>query len=335
MAYGQSSLTSGEEVVQPGKHTEKSVENTHKKKTAIIRYDNGSGAINSAYPASAPKEKKEKTYHIEEYKGFKIKVADDEPLYKQTSAAQPAATGQQASNPGFSPTINPSSGSTVVDSSSALPAINFIAPAYTDSVLCAEDFPLYLKAAQQDDFESMRRLGLCYIYGTGTDQDTKTGLKWLGKAAMHENTEAQYDIGVVFRDGCGVRPNPSDAAFWFRKAARNGSAKAQLAAGLLFLEGIGVQQDSRIAAENFWRAAEQGNIDAAYRLACMYRDGVGMECNPAKAYHYFTVAASQGEYKDAVSQAEALKQYARSPRKGKAKTGHRKAAAAKSGKHAR
>lgn len=340
IAYSQSSLTSGEEVVQPGKHTEKNEVKPGKKRATVNRYDAGKGAINPAYPASAPREKREKTYHTEEYKGFKIKVADDEPLHKQTPADLPATNAQPASNPVSAPIISthtaPVPAST--EAPAEAPAMNFVAPAYTDSVLRAADFPLYLKAAEQGDPESMRRLGLCYIYGTGTERDTKTGLKWLGKAAMHENTEAQYDIGVVFRDGYGVRPNPADASFWFRKAARNGNAKAQLAAGLLFLEGRGVQQDSRIAAENFWRAAEQGNVDAAYRLACMYRDGVGMERNPAKAYHYFTVAASKGEYKDAGRQAQALKQYARSPRKGKAKTpasGHSKSAARKSGERSR
>ncbi|MGM9863927.1 MAG: tetratricopeptide repeat protein, partial [Lepagella sp.] len=294
IAYGQSSLTSGEEVVQPGRHVAQAAK-THKKKATVNRYDSGKTAVNPAYPASAPKEKREKTYHTEQYQGFTIRVADDEhPLTKRTPAELPATTDNPSDgNVGMHPGASESASATAP--SPFAPQLSTLNPqlsAYPDSILRATDFPIYLKGAEQGDSESMRRVGLCYIYGTGVDCDSKAGLKWLGKAAQHENTEAQYDIGVVFRDGYGVRPNPSDAAFWFRKAARNGNARAQLAAGLLFLEGRGVQQDSRIAAENFWRAAEQGNVDAAYRLACMYRDGVGMDRDPAKAYHYFTVAGS-------------------------------------------
>ena len=323
IAYGQSSLTSGEEVVQPGRHVAQAAK-THKKKATVNRYDSGKTAVNPAYPASAPKEKKEKTYHTEQYQGFTIRVADDEqPLTKRTPAERPAITDNPSDgNVGMHPGASESASATATPPfAPQLSTLNSQLSAYPDSTLRATDFPIYLKGAEQGDSESMRRVGLCYIYGTGVDCDSKAGLKWLGKAAQHENTEAQYDIGVVFRDGYGVRPNPSDAAFWFRKAARNGNARAQLAAGLLFLEGRGVQQDSRIAAENFWRAAEQGNVDAAYRLACMYRDGVGMDRDPAKAYHYFTVAGSKGEYKDAARQADALRQYAKPvPRRRAAKT---------------
>ena len=83
IAYGQSSLTSGEEVVQPGRHVAQGAK-THKKKATVNRYDSGKTAVNPAYPASAPKEKREKTYHTEQYQGFTIRVADDEqPLTKR------------------------------------------------------------------------------------------------------------------------------------------------------------------------------------------------------------------------------------------------------------
>lgn len=173
------------------------------------------------------------------------------------------------------------------------------------------DFSFYLKLANEGDTEAQRRVGICYLYGTGVKRDPRQGKEWIAKAALNENTEAQYNLGVMFRDGYGVKVNYPDAAYWFRKAARNGNAKAQLCTGLMFYEGKGVQQDYRIAAENFWRAAEQGNVDGAYRFAVMCRDGLGVPKDLSRAYHYFTVAASKGEYKDAAAQARDLKQYYR------------------------
>lgn len=215
-------------------------------------------------------------------------------------------------------TVQPVQVSNQTDKTISVPAT-----AFPDTIR-ATDFSFYHKLANDGDTEAQRRVGICYLYGTGVDRDLKKGLDWIAKAAMNENTEAQYDLGVIFRDGYGVKVNLPDAAYWFRKAARNGNDKAQLSTGILFLEGKGVQQDYRIAAENFWRAAEQGNIDAAYRLACMYRDGIGMKKDLSKAYHYFRVAASKGEYKDAVRQAENLKSYAKPSRAKKAATTKRK-----------
>lgn len=319
LMYGQSSLTSGEHVVQPGRHDTVSASGTTKK-AVTNRYNKNQRPVNAAYHASEPNEKPQKTYHVEQYKGFNIKVADGEPSSAPASSPAPSANATPASAPIEKPVqraVNPAASVAAASAATSKPAPEIVLMAKEDMlstdgdiVLRAEDFNMYLDCAGKGDTEAMRRAGLCYLYGTGVASNSKKALEWLGKAAHHENTESQYDLGVMFRDGIGVRQNLSDASFWLRKAARNGHAKAQLATGLLFLEGKGVQQDSRIAGENFWRAAEQGNIEAAYRLACMYRDGVGMTKNQGKAYHYFNVAASKGEYKDAAEQAKKLKQYA-------------------------
>ena len=76
--YGQSSLTSGEHVVQPGRHDTVSASGTTKK-AVTNRYKKNQRPVNAAYHASEPNEKPQKTYHVEQYKGFNIKVADGEP----------------------------------------------------------------------------------------------------------------------------------------------------------------------------------------------------------------------------------------------------------------
>lgn len=173
-------------------------------------------------------------------------------------------------------------------------------------IIRAQDFPVYKKAAEEGDNEGMRLTGICYLYGTGTQKDERKGWEWIGKAASAGNTEAQYDLGCLYRDGLGVRQNYDESAYWFRRAARNGHGKAMLNIARQFAEGKGVLQDYRIAAENFWRAAERGEPEGMYQYAVMLRDGIGVDRNQKKALKWFEEASKQ-DYKDAKSQAEALR----------------------------
>lgn len=297
--YGQSSLTYGEPVVQPGNHKGYSNDTTRQKKAKVNNYNTGSypPATHASEPVKADKKKEHSKQHT-----VTIPVAGSTPAGHASSRT---TTSHFVGNT----SVTRRGESLPVTDNQVIQLRKEMIPEGDTLVLTTLDYNLFYPKAQQGDSEAQRRIGLCYLFGTGIERDAREGREWIAKAAVNENTEAQYDMGVIYRDGYGVKENYEEAAYWFRKAARNGNAMAQLSTGLLFYDGKGVQQDYRIAAENFWRAAEQGNVEAAYRLGAMYREGLGMTKDLSKAYFYFNRAASKGEYKDAVSQAEALKQY--------------------------
>lgn len=219
-------------------------------------------------------------------------------------------------------TAKPAETSAQTSTSAPAETVNFDAGKAEDSptvtVIRAQDFPEYMKKAQAGDTEGMRVVGICYLYGTGTDKDARKAWDWLGKAASAGNTEAQYDLGCLYRDGMGVKQNSTESAYWFRRAARNGNAKAMVNIARQFAEGNGVLQDYRIAAENYWRAAERGEPEGMYQYAVMLRDGVGVQQDNVKALRWFREAASH-DYKDASLQADELQKTVKaSPKSSKA-----------------
>lgn len=169
-----------------------------------------------------------------------------------------------------------------------------------------DDFPVYLKAAENGDSEAMRLTAICYQGGKGIEQDLKKAWEWYGRSALLGNTEAQYDIGTLYRDGIGTKQNFQESAYWFRKAASNGHPKAMVNIARQFAGGLGVLPDQRIAAENYWRAAERGEAEGAYQFAVMLRDGKGMECDLPRALKYFEKAAEAG-YLDSGIEAQKLR----------------------------
>lgn len=292
-SWSQSSLTSGEQVIQPGRHTEEGDSIPSRKRPKANKYSQ------PTYPAATRAGETEK------------------PAITVPKPTTSHSTTRPTGNTSGTKSIYPDSHAGNYSRFQSLPVTEEEAAKVRGEMVSAEDdallgngnFNFILPKAEQGDTESQRLTGICYLYGIGVDRDVRAGREWIAKAAQNENTEAQYEMGVIYRDGYGVTVNYPEAAYWFRKAARNGNAKAQLSTGMLFYEGKGVQQDYRIAAENFWRAAEQGNQDAAYRVATMYRDGIGVPKDLDKAYWYFSTAAKQGDYKDAALQAEQLKKY--------------------------
>lgn len=80
------------------------------------------------------------------------------------------------------------------------------------------------KAAKNGDPVAQKDLGVCYLYGYGTETNYKKAYKWLLKAAEQGNADAMYYIGWQINNKRGV--SGGDWFSWYEKAANLGQENA-------------------------------------------------------------------------------------------------------------
>ncbi|MCQ2193309.1 MAG: sel1 repeat family protein [Paludibacteraceae bacterium] len=169
-------------------------------------------------------------------------------------------------------------------------AIRKQADLYYDVDEYGKALELYLKLADQNDAEVLRRIGFCY----NSQKDYKKTVEWWLKAANMGNARAQRNMGNCYNNGEGVPQDYKKAAEWYTKAAEQGDAPAQLNLGNRFINGEGVEQDYKKAVEWYTKAAEQGNRIAINNLGACYIDGIGVERDAKKAVELYTKSAELG-----------------------------------------
>lgn len=78
-----------------------------------------------------------------------------------------------------------------------------------------------------DDADSQFKLGACYCYGNGVEQDYGKAVFWFKKAAEQGNAEAQYELGGCYTLGDGVEKDIDSAISWYKKALEQGYEQAR------------------------------------------------------------------------------------------------------------
>ena len=63
-------------------------------------------------------------------------------------------------------------------------------------------------------------LGVCYDYGSGTDQDHTKAVEWYTKSSEQENSRAMCSVGICYEMGYGCDKNDTKAVEWFKKSAQ-------------------------------------------------------------------------------------------------------------------
>lgn len=80
------------------------------------------------------------------------------------------------------------------------------------------------------------------------------------------NPEYQYKIGECYKFGKGVNEDKVEAIKWYRRAAEKGNAKAQWRLGEHYYNGDGLDKNYEEAIKWYSKAAEQGDRDARRAL---------------------------------------------------------------------
>ena len=103
------------------------------------------------------------------------------------------------------------------------------AKALFDKAQYGEAVSIYAYLAKQGVAEAQYRLGYCYYYAKGVNQDNKEAAKWYRKAAEQGHADGQFNYGWCLEYGAGMKQNISAAISWYQKAAKQGSQKAKKA----------------------------------------------------------------------------------------------------------
>ncbi len=143
-------------------------------------------------------------------------------------------------------------------------------------------------------------LGLCYLRGSASNTDIRTGIDLIRKAAVSGYPEAMYTLGEYYRRGTHCQQDQTAAIQWLRKAIQEGSPEAMIRLGCMHRDGSGVSRNEeeaqrlhRMAFEHWKNAAEAGEVSAIIHLAECYTHGWGTEVNHEQVFHLYTLAAER------------------------------------------
>ena len=138
-------------------------------------------------------------------------------------------------------------------------------------------------------------LGLFYLYGVGTQENTAEAFAWLKKSANAGNANAMFYIGQMYRKGMGVVEDKKVAEQWLKKSSDAGDLEGMVAYGNV-LEELSEQIEGNIdknpdsflvklgnvisfgsalyvqtqVSELYQKAADGGNMEGYFYLAMLH-----------------------------------------------------------------
>ncbi|MCR4951291.1 MAG: sel1 repeat family protein [Solobacterium sp.] len=117
-------------------------------------------------------------------------------------------------------------------------------------------FACFLKAAEHGSLSGMGNLALCFLEGTGTEQNIEEGLAWMEQASAKGNGIASLKMGEYFESGTYVPSDEKKAAEYYERGMKQRYAPAIEKLAKLYEEGRGVAQD-RTRAEELRKLASE------------------------------------------------------------------------------
>lgn len=131
---------------------------------------------------------------------------------------------------------------------------------------------LYQRGVLKGYAPSIARLGVCYEFGYGTDQDSSKAALFYKLSADKENAEGLYLLGLCQLEGKGTEKNPELAFKNIGASAKKGHGNAQHQLGELYECGIGVKQDLEKAIAWYKKAKDKGNPKSRKKLEELVKD---------------------------------------------------------------
>jgi len=155
-------------------------------------------------------------------------------------------------------------------------------------------YPLFARAADDDNAVAQAYLGHLYEEGKGVGRNDREALRWYQAAAEQGNAAGQSGLGFLYSVGRGVVQDDAEALHWTRLAAAQGDARGQNNLGVFYDAGRIVKQDYPQAVDLYRKAAQQGFAPAQANLGSMYASGRGITRNDSTAVWWYRQAAAQG-----------------------------------------
>ena len=148
---------------------------------------------------------------------------------------------------------------------------------------------LFERAAGLGSMTSLEKLGDCYFYGRGRDEDDKTALEAYAKAfAATGSSYSAYQLGRMYGFGWGVKSNSSKARDFLEKSWADGYAAAAGILGDICLESAQETKDARSVEEAlkwYQRGLIKNDPYSTYRMALVFSMGdYGVPEDKKRAY---------------------------------------------------
>lgn len=155
-------------------------------------------------------------------------------------------------------------------------------------------FNFFKEVLNKGSVDALYYLGLCNLYGKGTQQNSEEAYKCFEGAAAVGSADAQYYAGLCNLNGNGTQQNFEEAFKFFEKAANQGHSDALNELGLCYLEGKGVEQNSEEAFKYLKEATDKGVGGDLIQIGERYLKGNGVEKSYEFAFKYFKEVADKG-----------------------------------------
>jgi len=155
-------------------------------------------------------------------------------------------------------------------------------------------FYYYNLSANRNHSKSQKNLGYCYEFGRGTEINLEQAFKWYKKSADNGFNSGQYSLALCYEFGKGTEINLEEAFKWYKKSADNGFNKAQNNLGNCYEFGRGTEINLEEAFKCYKKSSENNYNNGQYNLALSYEFGRGTEINLEEAFKWYKKSAESG-----------------------------------------
>ena len=150
-------------------------------------------------------------------------------------------------------------------------------------------------AVNDSNAYAMNVLGIAYMAGKGTVQDSALAVYWMEQAGKHGYKEAYNNLGMMYKNKDGRNKRYLEkAVYYFKQGTERNSVMCSYALGYMFYKGLGCTQDYTKALALFEKGVGKDHAPSLYMTGLCFRNGYGTEQNEQKAAFYLKRAAALG-----------------------------------------
>ena len=105
-------------------------------------------------------------------------------------------------------------------------------------------------------------IGVCYMYGYGSEKDVTNAVEWYTKSAAQGNENAMNNLGYCYSRGKDVDEDKTKGFELYEQSALLGSSTGMYSVGICYEEGRGQALAKDVNNAKIWytKALAQGNM---------------------------------------------------------------------------
>ena len=160
----------------------------------------------------------------------------------------------------------------------------------------AEAFECLQQSATSGNTLAQFRIGLCYMFGFGIEQNEKKAFAIFEKLSQSDYPNAVYMLGSFYMSDNGVIVQRDITKGWdlIKKAAKLGSPFAQYEVAIQLCATSQNNVFTQEVITLLTSSADNGDLRAQYLLALAYAKGEGVEVNLEKSMNYLAQSFEGG-----------------------------------------